>query len=94
VLPAGGAFCAGGVPDLPFGPGAFEAVAANFVVNHVSDPRAHYERLVAPMIHNGQVVLPTKALLAVGVRAFQPASGDLAGRRRRPSPSSSHACRR
>jgi SAM-dependent methyltransferase len=40
VLSAGGAFCAGGVPDLPFEPGTFEAVAANFVVNHVSDPRA------------------------------------------------------
>lgn len=30
----------GGVPNLPFAADSFEAVLANFVVNHVGDPRA------------------------------------------------------
>jgi len=30
----------GGVPNLPFAPETFDAVVANFVVNHVGDPRA------------------------------------------------------
>ena len=30
----------GAVPTLPFEPGTFDAVVANFVVNHVGDPRA------------------------------------------------------
>lgn len=30
----------GGVPNLPFTPDTFDAVVANFVVNHVGDPRA------------------------------------------------------
>ena len=30
----------GSTPGLPFAPGTFDAVVANFVVNHVGDPRA------------------------------------------------------
>lgn len=30
----------GGVPNLPFAPNTFDAVLANFVINHVGDPRA------------------------------------------------------
>ncbi|MBT2512412.1 class I SAM-dependent methyltransferase, partial [Arthrobacter sp. ISL-30] len=37
---SGATLLAGSVPDLPFAAGTFEAVAANFVVNHVGDPRA------------------------------------------------------
>lgn len=33
-------FTAGSVPNLPFEEGTFQAVTANFVVNHVKDPRA------------------------------------------------------
>lgn len=36
----GAALCTGAVPGLPFEPGTFDAVVANFVVNHVGDPRA------------------------------------------------------
>lgn len=32
-------FTEGALPDLPFEDGAFDAVTANFVLNHVSDPR-------------------------------------------------------
>ena len=32
--------CVGAVPTLPFEPDTFDAVVANFVVNHVGDPRA------------------------------------------------------
>ena len=46
---------AGGVPDLPFAPGTFEAVAANFVVNHVSDPRAAVADLVRVCAPDGAV---------------------------------------
>ncbi|KJL28129.1 class I SAM-dependent methyltransferase [Microbacterium oxydans] len=32
-------FVRGGLPDLPFADGSFDAVTANFVLNHVADPR-------------------------------------------------------
>lgn len=36
----------GGVPNLPFAPATFDAVMANFVVNHVGDPRAAVTELM------------------------------------------------
>lgn len=33
-------FVAGALPDLPFAAASFDAVTANFVLNHVDDPRA------------------------------------------------------
>jgi SAM-dependent methyltransferase len=36
---------AGALPDLPFAPASFDAVTANFVLNHVPDPRASAREL-------------------------------------------------
>jgi ubiquinone/menaquinone biosynthesis C-methylase UbiE len=36
----------GGLPNLPFAPDTFDAVLANFVVNHVGDPRAAVTELM------------------------------------------------
>ncbi|WP_372969558.1 class I SAM-dependent methyltransferase [Microbacterium sp.] len=36
----------GSLPSLPFAAGAFDAVVANFVLNHVSDPRAAARELL------------------------------------------------
>lgn len=38
-------FTSGALPRLPFADGAFDAVTANFVVNHVADPRAAVREL-------------------------------------------------
>jgi SAM-dependent methyltransferase len=54
--------CAGGVPDLPFEQGTFNAVTANFVVNHVEDPRsaaAELTRVCAPGGAVGVTIWPS-----------------------------------
>lgn len=43
------------LPHLPFADGAFEAVVANFVLNHVGDPRASAGELVR-VAHQGGIV--------------------------------------
>jgi 2-polyprenyl-3-methyl-5-hydroxy-6-metoxy-1,4-benzoquinol methylase len=48
-------FSAGGVPNLPFEEGTFQAVTANFVVNHVEDPRAAVADLRRVCIPGGAV---------------------------------------
>lgn len=55
-------FSAGGVPDLPFEQGTFQAVTANFVVNHVDDPRSaatDLTRVCAPGGAVGVTVWPS-----------------------------------
>jgi SAM-dependent methyltransferase len=47
----------GGVPNLPFAPGTFDAVVANFVVNHVGDPRAAVTELMRVCRPQGVVAL-------------------------------------
>lgn len=67
----------GAVPTLPFEPGTFDAVAANFVVNHVGDPRAavaDLARVCAPGGVVGVTIWPSavsaiNALWAEVVRA-------------------------
>ncbi|MCB5275340.1 putative methyltransferase [Arthrobacter sp. SO5] len=57
------ALCVGAVPDLPFEPGTFDAVVANFVVNHVGDPRAAVADLMRVCVPYGVVgvtVWPSK----------------------------------
>ena len=52
----------GGIPDLPFEQGTFKAVTANFVVNHVEDPRAaaaELARVCAPGGAVGVTVWPS-----------------------------------
>lgn len=45
----------GSVPGLPFEPGTFDAVLANFVVNHVGDPCAAVADLMRVCVPNGVV---------------------------------------
>lgn len=67
----------GAVPTLPFEPGTFDAVVANFVVNHVGDPRAavaDLARVCAPGGVVGVTIWPSavsaiNALWAEVVRA-------------------------
>ena len=54
VLPDGGAQLAA-LPDLPFADGSFDAVLANFVVNHVPDPRAGVRELARVTAPGGRV---------------------------------------
>lgn len=42
----------GGLPDLPYDDASFDAVVANFVLNHVDDPRAA-ARALAPLTRPG-----------------------------------------
>lgn len=68
---------AGGAPDLPFEQGTFNAVTANFVVNHAENPRsavADLTRVCAPGAAVGVTVWPSSpsamnALWAEVVRA-------------------------
>ena len=46
----------GGLPDLPTSPRSFDAVVANFVINHVDDPRAGARGLAAAARPGGLVV--------------------------------------
>jgi 2-polyprenyl-3-methyl-5-hydroxy-6-metoxy-1,4-benzoquinol methylase len=48
----------GGLPDLPYDAGSFEVVVANFVLNHVDDPRAA-ARGLAPVVRPGGHVVAT-----------------------------------
>jgi SAM-dependent methyltransferase len=43
------------LPDLPFGDGTFDAVLANFVVNHLPDPRAGVRELARVTAPGGRV---------------------------------------
>nr|BFE75541.1 hypothetical protein GCM10020092_088420 [Actinoplanes digitatis] len=43
------------LPDLPFAAGSFEAVTANFVLNHVGDPAAAARELVRVTAPGGHV---------------------------------------
>ncbi|MGO4598338.1 class I SAM-dependent methyltransferase [Terrabacter sp. 2RAF25] len=52
-----GAVLRAALPDLPFGDGAFDAVTANFVVNHVADPRAAVSELARVTRPGGRVAL-------------------------------------
>ncbi|MGH3507798.1 MAG: class I SAM-dependent methyltransferase [Nocardioidaceae bacterium] len=54
--------CRAGVPDLPFEDATFDAVAANFVVNHVHDPRAavlELARVAAPGARLAATIWPS-----------------------------------
>lgn len=46
-----------GLPHLPFGDGAFDVVTANFVVNHLDDPRAGMAELARVTAPGGRVVV-------------------------------------
>ncbi len=48
----------GGLPDLPYDDASFDAVVANFVLNHVDDPRAA-ARGIAPVTRPGGHVVAT-----------------------------------
>jgi SAM-dependent methyltransferase len=54
ALPDGRAHQAA-LPDLPFADGSFDAVLANFVVNHVPDPRAGVRELARVSAAGGRV---------------------------------------
>jgi SAM-dependent methyltransferase len=59
---AGGRVRQAGLPHLPFADGAFDAVLANFVVNHVPDPRAgvrELARVTAPGGRVGMTIWPS-----------------------------------
>ncbi len=45
------------LPDLPFDEGAFDAVTANFVINHVGDPRAAMRELARVTRPGGRVAV-------------------------------------
>lgn len=47
----------GALPDLPFVQGRFDAVAANFVVNHTPDPRASVRELARVTRPGGRLAL-------------------------------------
>jgi SAM-dependent methyltransferase len=47
----------GALPDLPFAQGQFDAVAANFVVNHTHDPRASVRELARVTRPGGRLAL-------------------------------------
>lgn len=47
----------GALPNLPFAPGQFDAVAANFVVNHTLDPGASVRELVRVTRSGGRLAL-------------------------------------
>ena len=46
-----------GLPDLPFPDGSFDVALANFVVNHVPDPRAAVRELARVVRPGGRVVV-------------------------------------
>ena len=46
-----------GLPELPFGDAAYDAVLANFVVNHVRDPRAGMRELARVAATGGRVAV-------------------------------------
>ena len=46
----------GGLPDLPVAPGSMEVVLANFVLNHVDDPRAGAAGLARVLAPRGRVI--------------------------------------
>lgn len=46
---------AAGLPDLPFADGSFEVVLANFVLNHVDDPRAAARGLSSVLAPGGRL---------------------------------------
>lgn len=48
-----------GLPDLPFADGEFDRVAANFVVNHLPDPRAGVRELARVTRPGGRVAMTT-----------------------------------
>ncbi|MFM6849889.1 MAG: class I SAM-dependent methyltransferase [Terrabacter sp.] len=54
-----GAVLQGALPDLPFGNATFDAVTANFLVNHVADPRAAVRELRRVTRPGGRVALTT-----------------------------------
>ena len=55
--PLPGSVLQAALPDLPFGSATFDAVTANFVVNHVADPRAAVRELRRVTRPGGRVAL-------------------------------------
>lgn len=51
------AFLLGALPDLPFADGAFDAAVANFVVNHLPQPRAAVRELARVTRPGGSVLV-------------------------------------
>jgi SAM-dependent methyltransferase len=49
--------CRAALPALPFGDGAFDAVLANFVVNHLPDPRAGLREIARVTAPGGRVAV-------------------------------------
>lgn len=47
------------LPDLPFGDATFDSVTANFVINHVGDPRAAMRELARVTRPRGRVAVTT-----------------------------------
>lgn len=52
-----GPVCQAALPDLPYADAAFDTVIANFVVNHVSDPRAAMRELGRVSAPDGRVLV-------------------------------------
>ncbi len=52
-----GCVLAASLPDLPFDDGSFDAVTANFVINHVQDPRAAMGELARVMRPGGRLAV-------------------------------------
>lgn len=48
-------FVAGALPDLPFSTASFDAVTANFVLNHVDDPRASAREMRRVAVREGML---------------------------------------
>lgn len=79
----------GGVPDLPFAPNTFDAVLANFVINHVGDPRtavAGLKRVCRPQGVVAVTIWPLNSLPLInsGQTSWKPA-GLRPGQQRLPA---------
>ncbi len=71
-------YVAGALPTLPFPAGTFDAVLANFVVNHVADPRAgvrEMARVAAPGGRVAATIWPAEASLSALWRSVHEKSG-------------------
>ncbi|TDC36691.1 class I SAM-dependent methyltransferase [Micromonospora sp. 15K316] len=80
ALRAEGRFARAALPLLPFATGAFDAAVANFVINHVGDPRAAVTELRRVVRPGGQVAVtiwphPLPPLQRLWRQAYEAAGG-------------------